>query len=282
MKLLILLVVLGLRRIELAWPAWLIDPARFARLLLPLGDLAGAVRLAGVLRWALMVALPAVVIGGLIAWLHCVLWGLPGWIAGGLLLLWLLGPGSESRQVDDLLVRGRMNDAEGVAETAALFDVDAAPGDTGFYSRLGRSILHREAGHLFATIFWLITLGYWAALLYVLNHFVVRVGDRDDGCRETAVVLHTALFWIPGRLLVLCMGLAGNWQRVSGAIAGRFWQLDDTTPLLDEAMSAALEHDGTEPGDLQAAMDRLEDQQGLLLRCLALWLLLAALWVLLT
>lgn len=282
MKLLILLVVLGLRRVELAWPAWLTNPARFALMLLPLGDLAEKLRLTGVFRWAVMVALPAVVIGWLIAWLHCLLWGLAGWVAGGLLLLWLLGPSSESRQVDDLLVRGRMNDVDGVAETAALFDVDAAPGDAGFHAWLRRNILHREAGHLFATIFWLITLGYWAALLYVLNYFLVRAGDRDEGCREAAVVLHTALLWIPGRLLVLCMGLAGNWQRVSEAIGGRFWQLDETLPLLEDVMAAALEQDDTPPTDLQAGMDRLEDQQGLLLRCLALWLLLAALWVLLT
>lgn len=283
MKLLILLLVLGLRRLDYAWPEGLRAPARFARLLVPLRDLAGALRLSGTLRWLVMVLLPAVVIGGLIAWLHCVLGGLPGWIAGGALLLWLLGPDSENRRVDDLLVRGRMQDTAGVADAATDFGVSGEPGDAGFFSSLYSRILNREAEGLFAITFWLIVLGYWAALLYTLNFFLLRVEDEDDALANTARTVHTALFWPPGRLLVGCMALAGDWRRVSEALSGRIWTLEDDDRLLDDAMNAAVgAEDGAEPRAMDKAMDRLESRQGLLLRCLAIWLLLAAAWVLIS
>jgi|GEM_PF-265116 len=283
MKLLILLLVLGLRRLDVAWPEWLRAPVRFARLMVPLGDLAGALRLSGAPRWLVMVVLPVVVIGGLIAWLHCVLAGVLGWIAGGALLLWLLGPDSENRRVDDLLVRGRMQDGAGVADAATDFGVSGEPGDAGFFNGLYSRILSREAENLFAITFWLIALGYWAALLYTLNYFLMRVEDEDEALANTARTVHVALFWLPGRLLLGCMALAGDWRRVSETLSGRVWTLEDDERLLDDAMNAAVgAEDDTEPQTMDKAMDRLESRQGLLLRCLAIWLLLAALWVLIS
>lgn len=283
MKLLILLLVLGLRRLDYAWPEWLRAPARFARLLVPLGDLAGVLRLSGPFRWLVVVLLPAAVAGALIAWLHCVLGGVPGWIVGGALLLWLLGPDSENRRVDDLLVRGRMQDSAGVSEAATDFGVSGDPGEAGFFGRLYSRILNREAQGLFAISFWLIVLGYWAALLYTLNYFLMRVEDEDDALVDTARTVHAALFWPPARLLVACMALAGDWRRVSNTLSGRVWTLEDDDRLLDDAMNAAVGvEEASEPEAMDQAMDRLESRQGLLLRCLAIWLLLSAAWVLIS
>lgn len=283
MKLLILLVVLALRRMELDWPAWLSGRERFLWLTAPLASAAASLGAGGFVAWLLRVALPALVAGLLLALLHGMLWGLAGWLAGGLLLLWLLGTESESRLVDDMLVRGRMNDPDGLSEIAReSFGVSGSADDEGWFSRLYDRILGREAHHLFATIFWLVALGYWAAVLYVLNLALVRQADAEDTALEPARLAHTALFWLPGRLLILCLALAGDWHRVTGAVNSRLWELSETEPLLQDALRAALDRDDIEePGSLQAAMDALEAEQGLLLRCLALWLLLAAVWVLL-
>lgn len=282
MKLLVLLVVLALRRMDVSWPDWLAGTGRFQRLTSPLGSLAESLGASGLLDWILRVALPAVAIGLLVAALHSVLWGIAGWLAGGMLLLWLLGTESESRLVDDMLVRGRMNDPEGLAEVAReSFGVEGEPGAADWFTTLSRNILSREAHHLFATIFWVVALGYWAALLYVLNYRLMRAEGTAAETRESARVLHTALFWIPGRLLVLCLGLAGDWHRVTRAVSGRLWDISETEPLLADALAAALDRKEQTPDSLQVAMDMLEAQQGLLLRCLALWLLLAAFWVLL-
>jgi AmpE protein len=283
MKLLILLVVLALRRLEIDWSRSFTEPGRFAPLLALVSSAAASLNLAGGLRWALMVLLPAAVVAWLICLLEGLLWGLPAWIAGGALLLWLLGARSEVRLVDDMLVRGRMNDTEGlVALASEQFGVEGDPKDPAFVSDLSRQILFREAHHLFATIFWFALLGYFAAMAYVLNYCLLRLGDEEEKARDVAGVLHTALFWLPARLLVVCLALAGDWHRVMSACEGRLWQMADSETLLEDCLDAALGRSADNDGSLPAAVDRLEGLQGLLLRSLALWLLFAAGWVLIT
>lgn len=299
MKLVVLLVVLALRRLDFAWPGAFLRRERFSEALAPLRDRIEGVGLPAVLRWAALVLVPVAVVALLLCLLHSVLWGLPGFIAGGVLLLWLLGAESEFRQQESLLERGRMNDPEAFSEAAERHfgmrgDVDDA-GDAeqpDYFTRLYRRIVRQDARQLFATVFWLIALGYWAALLYVLNLTLVREESlREEALDETAPepsparLMHTALFWLPSRLLVLCLALAGNFGRVADAVSGRVWKLDDGEALLDDALEGALEKPdpAAQAQDrLQAGVDRLEELQGVLLRCLAIWLILAAIWIVIT
>ena len=310
MKLVVLLVVLALRRLDMAWPQAFLGRERFARLLAPwrarVDDMGLPPTLAPVVRWLLLVLVPVIVVAVLMCLLHNVLWGLPGFIAGGVLLLWLLGAESEFRQQEDLLARGRMNDPAEFAEAAERhFGVDdndqvapdhlevesmpADPAEPGYFTRLYRRILRQDALQLFATVFWLIVLGYWAALLYVLNLTRVRDenvhGSEQESEPSPARLLHMALFWMPSRLLVLCLALAGNFGRVADAVSGRVWRLDDGEALLGAALDGALDKPAPEASttdQFQAGVDRLEELQGVLLRCLAIWLILAAAWVVIT
>ena len=305
MKLVVLLVVLALRRLDVAWPQTFSRRERFLDALAPWRQRIEKAGLPAALEWALMVLVPVAVVALVMYLLHGFLWGLPGFIAGGLLLLWLLGTESEFRQQESLLERGRMNDPAAFAETAErYFGVTGDPEAVelegpGYFTRLYRRILCQDARQLFATIFWLVVLGYWAALLYVLNLALAReeqaIPTLDDAEDLDAVVsprpapqtpaqlVHTALFWLPSRLLVLCLALAGSFGRVADAIAGRVWKLDDGEALLEAALEGALERPDSTPGDrLQAGVDRLEELQGVLLRCLAIWLILAALWIVIT
>ena len=282
MKLLVLLVVLGLRRMEIAWPEWMVARDRIGRAQSWLLERLSALSPPPLLRWLLLVVVPALLAALVLYWLHGLLWGLPGFIAGGFLLLWLLGGESEFRQLDDLLVRGRMNDAEQLRENSRqYFEAEGTPAEEGFFPALLERITRLDLHQLFATIFWLMALGYWAALFYVLN--LQRLRDTEEQEAEIARVVHTALIWIPSRLLVLCMALGGNFRRVSEAVSTRVWQLDDGNDLLREALAGAL--DVTElrdPEELQEGVDQLEALQGVLLRCLAMWLILAAVWVVIT
>ncbi|MCH8543321.1 MAG: hypothetical protein LAT61_07115 [Alcanivorax sp.] len=316
MKLVVLLVVLALRRLDMAWPQAFLGRERFAQMLAPwrarVDDMGLPPALAPIVRWLLLVLVPVIVVALLMCLLHNVLWGLPGFIAGGVLLLWLLGAESEFRQQEDLLARGRMNDPDEFAETAERhFGVDegeygqeheqeheyeayqepvlAGPAQPGYFARLYRRILRQDALQLFATVFWLIALGYWAALLYVLNLTLVRDenthGSEAESEPSPARLLHMALFWMPSRLLVLCLALAGNFGRVADAVSGRVWRLDDGEALLGKALEGALDKpapDASTQDQFQAGVDRLEELQGVLLRCLAIWLILAAVWIVTT
>jgi AmpE protein len=95
-------------------------------------------------------------------------------------------------------------------------------------------------------------------------------------------VVDAAMFWLPSRLLIVVMALAGDFRRVMEAVDGRMLQLDDNHRVLEDAAIAALDLDAEpDPDDLQAGIDMLEALQSLLLRCLALWLIMAAIWIML-
>lgn len=279
MKLLVLLAVLALRRLELVWPAWLAGGGQMGRFQHWLGE-----RLQGMgdlPAWMLRVALPALLVAWGMVVLHGILWGLPGWLAGAVLLLVLLGPESEFRHLDDILVRGRMNDPQALGDLARdHFGASGKPGDSGYFADLMVRILHRDSGHLFATVFYLVALGYWAAFLYLANRWLAgRVGVPGQ---QAAGVVDAAMYWLPSRLLIVVMALAGDYRRVMDAVDGRMLQMDDNRQVLEDATIAALDlGDSHDPDDLAAGVDLLEALQSLLLRCLAIWLILAALWVML-
>lgn len=272
MKLLVLLLALALRRRDGGWPAWLSRDDRHRRFLAALAP-------GGVVGWWLAVALPALLVALLFAWFHGVGGGLATLLLGTPLLLWLVGVHSEFRRLDTLLVKGRMQDQEGLTTGAAeSFDQPAGPCDGDWFDGLCARVLE-QAALLFAVVFWLSVLGFGAVVLLVLNRAWLR---RDPQAGDWARSLDAALCWIPARLTVLALALVGHFAAVIGAAAGRLWRLDDGHELLGAVAAAALARE-TAPREpsFQHGVDRLEALQGLLLRALAVWLIFAALWVLL-
>ena len=275
MKLIVVLVVLALRRLDISWPAWLHQGDDRGKALsgwVPAGLPDG-------LAWVLKVLVPALVVGVALQFIGHYLAGVLAWLLGGLLLLWLLGTDSEFRQLDELIVRGRMKDADQFASLAhAHFGTEGVPGDTGYFSRLCHDISHREAVRLFSILFYLVTLGYGAALLYMLN---LWLANRDEEGCEWARICEAAFHWLPARLLILALALGGDFRRVMEAVDGRWWSWEDSGEIFVDALAAALESDEDEPSDLSGGVALLEDLQALLWRVLAIWLILAAIWVLL-
>lgn len=280
MKLLVLLVVLGLRRLDVVWPAWLAGGGQMERLQQAISKLL-ADSSPDLLAWTVRVALPSLLVAIVMLVLHGWLWGLAGWIVGGVLLLALLGPESEFRHLDDMLVRGRMNDPDTLGDLASEhFGAQGKPGDSGYFADLMMRILHRDSGHLFATVFFLMVLGYWAAFFYLANRWLMNCPSMPG--QRAAATVDAAMFWLPSRLLILVMALAGDFRRVMDAVDGRMLQLEDNHQVLEDATIAALDlGEAPDQDDLPAGVDMLEALQSLLLRCLALWLILAAIWIML-
>lgn len=274
MRLFVILLVLGARRLDSGWPGWLTRDDRHQSLLATL-----APHRHGVLGWWLAVALPAVLVALFFGWLHGFWGALLTLVLGSVLMLWMVGVESEFRPVDELLVRGRMNDREALLACAReSFGHPEGEPDKAWFSGLGECVLERAAG-LFAVIFWITVLGFGAALLLVLNRaWLARHPDHCDWSRS----LDAAMSWIPNRLTALALALVGHFGAVMHKIGGRIWRLDDGATLLGQAARAALDEEGrsAETG-FQAGVDLLEALQGLLLRALAVWLIFAALWTLL-
>src|SRR5690606_21792317 len=134
MKLLVLLVVLGLRRLDVMWPAWLAGGGQMERLQQAISKLL-ADSSPDLLAWTVRVALPSLLVAIVMLVLQDWLWGLAGWVVGGVLLLALLGPESEFRHLDDMLVRGRMNDPDTLGDLASEhFGAQGKPGDSGYFA----------------------------------------------------------------------------------------------------------------------------------------------------
>lgn len=278
MKLIVLLAVLAVRRLDIDWPRWLRRPDRHERF----QDWLAQLPFTGVGSgpdWFIRVLLPAVVVALITAWLYEIHWAWLVWLLGAVLLLWLIGVDSEFRSLDELVVRGRLNDADQLAVAAhSHFGMDGTPMEPGWFDRLMRRIMLREAVALFAVLFYFITLGYWAALLYVLNMVLVQ---RSEPGSEWARTCHLAFHWLPSRLLILALALAGDFRRVMEAVDGRLWQLEDQEQVLADALAGALDLEPMQDDEFQVGVDQLEDLQSLLLRVLAIWLILAAFWVIL-
>ena len=273
MKFLVLLLALALRRRDGGWPAWLSRDDRHRRLLASLSPGTGT------LAWWLAVALPALLVALLFGWFDGALGALATLVLGTVLVLWMVGVESEFRSLDPLLVRGRMNDREALARGADdAFGLAAGECDAAWFADLERCVL-RRAALLFAVVFWVTVLGFGAALLLVLNRaWLARNPDGGDWARS----LDAALCWIPARLTTLALALVGHFGAVIDAAGGRLWRLDDGGALLAAVAEAGLERETAPDEDrFQHGVDRLEALQGLLLRALAVWLILSALWTLL-
>lgn len=275
MKFLVLILVLGLRRLDTSWPLWISNPQRHQGWLQQWSNRLGQ----GQRVWWLAVLLPAVLIAALTCWLDG-FWGQLLVLAlGTALMLWLVGGQSEFRHVDELLVRGRMNDPEGFAALATdEFDVTGTPGDPDYQSALTERILAREQG-LFVAIFWLVLLGFGAAFLVVLNRaWLSRAGEEQGNSWQAR--LDGWACWPANRLLVLSMALAGDFTAVMEKMRGHWLRQEHSGDSLQQVVNVALETSPSgEPGSLSAALDHLESLQGLLLRCVAIWLILSALWI---
>lgn len=279
MKLLVLLLVLALRRLELAWPAWLLGEDRVRRWLEPFWQRLG--QLPAPVHWGLGVLLPSLLVALLFHGLGEILWGIPGWFAGALLLLWLWGGESEFRQVEELLALGRMQDRERL-HAMAQDSFQVSPGRD-FFARLQDSFFLRDARVLFASIFWLILLGYWAVFLYLVNRLYLQcMSDGNMEGDSLAARIDEVLFYPVARLLVVCLALTSDFQQVMGAVRGKLLDLPSEA-LLHLAVTGVLAHSGR-AGDeaLSQQMERLEVLHATMLRTLALWLVMAAIWVMLS
>ncbi|MGB2246884.1 MAG: regulatory signaling modulator protein AmpE [Alcanivorax sediminis] len=277
MTFLMLILVLGLRRLESDWPHWMINGQRHHAWLQILASRFGN----GLLLWCLAIAIPAVLLGLIECWLQG-FWGQWLWLLlGSVVLLWLLGGHSEFRQVDELLVRGRMNDPEGFAALAEdEFGVQGDPMEPAVQQALAERILGREQ-QLFVAIFWLVVFGLPAALVVVLNHAWSQRAEREN--TRWATTLDHWLSWPAQRLMIFSMALVGDFAAVLDYMRGHWLKLQGAEKHAAIAARVAMDVPEQEVGSpFYQMIAPLESLQGLLLRCMAVWLIMAALWVMLS
>ena len=228
---------------------------------------------------ALLVALPLLVLGGLLLILESVAYG---WLALPvhlLVLVYSLGRG------DVLAALGPFRDAWRRGDDQAALHV--AERDLGLEADSEAELLVRVQGYelwqayqgFFAVIFWYALLGPLVPLAYRLLALTTEHATQAD-LAERAGQLRHALDWLPVRVLAASFALVGNFAAVSRAVLHDLlsWELAAQQLLVNagRAASELPEPQAGEPG-----VNSLDELWQLLVRAAMLWYAAFAVWILL-
>lgn len=271
MNLFILLLVLAVRRVDIGWSQSWIAEDRVQRGIAPLVAWAKGKQKGEGIIWLVAVLVPVL----LWAWLRN--WVLPsfGYALDAVLLLWLLGAESEFRYLSGLIQRVRMHDAEQLEVQARQhFALEKNASEDNYLDGLVHRVLLKSAEGTFALLFWFFLAGTWGSLLYGLNFALAKSLERENLAEQ----LHKLLVWLPDRLLLVAMAFAGSFRGAVEAGARYWWQLNSLA-LFEAVIPDGLDLPRNMPTDFfDIAKVKLIALEGLLNRCLALWLIVGVLW----
>lgn len=277
MKLLALLIVLALRRIE-----WRRDATPLAdglrRVLLWPAPLAAAVARTAAGR-LLVTVVAWVVVGFLLRF------GVDDWLLSlpllavyTALLWWLVGPDRLGRDLNEYLRLWYLEDRPGLPDfVRERFGIEpgAAP------ETLHRQVLEATFVRAFReSLGWVIVFAVAGlpGLLLMATLDAARRDRRDPMLAAVAAEMAERLDWLLARLLGLSLLLTGHSARVWSVLDNRL--LDDTDPASELASAAGIAGAGfpLRPADAHPARD-IADARALLLRTKVLWVLLMAISV---
>lgn len=234
------------------------------------------------LRWALQALLPALLVGLLFQLLGGAAWGMPALLLAVIVLLYSLGRGDLQAQVEAYLAHWQQGEWQAAWHRAAGFvaseKLAEVEGPEQLHRFASRAVVYQGFERLFAVVFWFVVLGPAGALLYRLT---ALARDDDDDNRLDGRVLYW-LEWLPARLLVLALGLVGNFSPTVAAVSGRWLDTQvSTADLLDAASTGALQGQPLPVSDEAVFRERavadIRAQGELLGRSALVWLAVIAL-----
>lgn len=226
----------------------------------------------------LLVGLPLLVLGLLLALLEPVAYG---WLALPvhlLVLIYSLGRGDLQAALGPFRDSWRRSDSE-AAYLVAQRDLALEAEEEG-------ALLHRVQGYMvwqayqsfFAVIFWYALLGPLAALAYRL---LALMGEHTEQAnfRERALSLRHAFDWLPVRVLAASFALVGNFVAVNRALLHELlsWDISAAQLVVNVGRAAS---ETPEPVLGEAGVASLDGLWQLLVRAAVLWYAVFALWTL--
>jgi len=230
--------------------------------------------------WRLLLAVGVPVFAAALAWLAlAAVSGLAAYAAGIFVLIYCLGPRDLHAQLQSYLRARDEGDEQGMRQLAAEITGSPAGGMEEFEWAVVEAVVVEPNHRVFAVLFWYALLGPVAALAYRLSdRYRLAAGDTDAVARDW----HALLAWAPSRMAALGYALAGSMVNALGA-----WRSVEEKPLhandtiLRETGIAAMQLSDAELGPVALdAVDqryRIQAAQGLVLRCLLMWLTVIAL-----
>lgn len=250
-------------------------------------------QVAGAYRWwpgllgaVITVAVPVVIVAVLFGLLYAASAFL-GHLAALFVLLLMLGPTDLNREIDrhkrdiDLALGGTSSVAEpeflARGETLDLEDVSGEEAFDPHRDELAALALAADTAW-FQPLFWFFVLGPVGAVLYRLCANLRAFAAIEPGVAKLIGELREAMEWVPGRLTVFAMGVAGTLvpvletARDFGVLR---WSV--TADLVARASLAAIDHGRVqEVITLEPRVYRINLMHALIKRTLNVWLVIIA------
>lgn len=198
---------------------------------------------------AIVLVLPVFVI----TWsLGNTLLGFPYLILGVVVLFFSLGPQDIGEDVDEYCKAIEADDEERIEQTAKAIIESEVPDDA--LERINcveEAVCVQANNRLFAVIFWFVLLGPLGAWAYRVTDLIRRravfAAARDEekdgateGLRDSAIMLHGWLAWVPARLTAIGYAAAGNFDAALSAWRAPTEQSSDSPSEYNEHLLARV------------------------------------------
>ncbi len=237
---------------------------------------------------ALAVLGPALVAYLVLDVLGSVLFGLP-WFAGAVaLLLYSLGRGDFTSQMEQYRSQALSGNFEGaflqeMSEAPARVEGEEPLSPADVHTLAQRYLLYEGCQRWFAVVLYFMLLGPVAALAYRLLHLYNDVPDTREPGRQLASRCLFVADWIPSRLLAATFVIAGDFVGSSDELLEGLQDSGQEAGLLLQSVAAAAVNSPPPPagdfGPWAAAQNR--EFGDLLRRSAGTWLVLISLYVIL-
>lgn len=178
--------------------------------------------------------------------------GFPYLLLAIVVLFFSLGPQDIGEDVNDYCKAIEAGDAERVEQTAkAIIESDVPDDALARIHCVEEAVCVQANNRLFAVIFWFVLLGPLGAWAYRVTDLIRRravfAAARDeegDGMserlRDTAIMLHGWLAWVPARLTAIGYAAAGNFDSALSAWRAPTEQSADTPSEYSEHLLARV------------------------------------------
>lgn len=169
----------------------------------------------GVLNLLALLLPPLLITGILQQLLAHALFGLPGILFAGLVLLYSLGPVDLDSQTDAYTKAVESDDDETLRTIARqIIDDEPPTSEPALSQAVSEGILYQANIRIFGVLFWFLLLGPLGALLYRIASRapLLEQANRDIDFYLKAKQLVTILDWLPARVTAVCYAIAGSFE----------------------------------------------------------------------
>jgi AmpE protein len=226
-------------------------------------------------KLVLILLLPLVIILLIQLLMVNLLFGVPYFVFGIIVLLYCLGPACLSSDIEAYLdARSLGDDDEALHYAGTLTETTASAVPDQQTSDVTRAILHVANERIFSVLFWFVVLGPFGAVLYRL---VTHISKREevDPLVQSATLIQSMIAWIPAHLLAVGYALTGHFDGAFRAYQSRPHESDISLSNYDVLVTTGL---GALRGqEVTDEISCIKGARDLVMRSIMVWIAVLAL-----